>query len=47
MSEVEWMSVDGKSLLYCAELLDKNPTAQRDLEKDTRGNTRLKTVVKD
>ena len=23
MSEVEWISVAGKSLLYCAELLDK------------------------
>ena len=33
MSEVEWISVDGKSLLYSAELLDKIRQLKETLKK--------------
>ena len=47
MSEVEWISVAGKSLLYCAELLDNIKRLKELLEKTQREVTKLKTVVKD
>ena len=47
MSEVEWISVAGKSLLYCAELLDNIKRLKELLENTQREVTRLKTVVND
>ena len=47
MSEVEWSSVAGKSLLYCAELLDNIKRLKELLENTQREVTRLKTVVKE
>ena len=47
MSEVEWISVAGKSLLYCAELLNKIKRLEELLENTQEEVTRLKTVVKE
>ena len=47
MSEVEWISVAGKSLLYCAELLDNIKRLKELFENTQREVTRLKTVVKE
>lgn len=47
MSEVEWISVAGKSLLYCAELLNKIKRLKELLENTQEEVTRLKTVVKE
>ena len=47
MSEVEWISVAGKSLLYCAELLNKIKRLKELLENTQGEVTRLKTVVKE
>ena len=47
MSEVEWISVAGKSLLYCAKLLDNIKRLKELLENTQREVTRLKTVVKE
>ena len=47
MSEVEWISVAGKSLLYCAELLDNIKRLKELLENTQREVTRLKIVVKE
>ena len=47
MSEVEWISVAGKSLLYCAELLDKIKRLKELLENTQEEVTRLKTLVQE
>ena len=47
MSEVGWISVAGKSLLYCAELLNKIKRLEELLENTQEEVTRLKTVVKE
>ena len=43
----EWISVAGKSLLYCAELLNKIKRLKELLENTQEEVTRLKTVVKE
>lgn len=45
MSEVEWINVAGKSLLYCAELLEKIKRLKELLDNTQEELTRLKTVV--
>lgn len=47
MSEVEWISVAGKSLLYWAELLDKIKRLKELLQNSQEELTRLKTVLKE
>ena len=47
MSEVEWISVAGKSLLYCAELLDNIKRLKELLENTQEELTRVKTELKE
>ena len=47
MSDIEWISVAGKSFPYFATLLDKIRQLKETLQKTQEGVTRLKTVVKE
>ena len=47
MSETEWINVAGKSLLYCAELLEKTKRLKESLHNIQEEVTRLKRVVKE
>ena len=47
MSEADWINIAGRSLLFCAELLQKNETLKEQLQSLKEDLKRIKDLLKD